>query len=74
LRRALAADPSVHAHTELLAKDSRLAMAMAGGAGLKPRLGEVAATLFAQACVDGLADQDDASLWHWLAESARQQG
>jgi 3-hydroxyisobutyrate dehydrogenase len=74
LRRALAADPAVHAHTALLAKDSRLAMGMAGGAGLRPRLGELAAALFAQACADGLADQDDASMWSWLAEAARQPG
>jgi 3-hydroxyisobutyrate dehydrogenase len=74
LRRALAADPAVHAHMALLAKDSRLAMGMAGGAGLRPRLGEVAAALFAQASADGLADQDDASMWRWLAEAARQPG
>ncbi len=67
LRRALNADPGVHAHMSLLAKDSRLALAMAAGAGLRPRLGESAAALFAQACAAGLTDQDDAALWRWLA-------
>ena len=67
LRRALNADPGVHAHMSLLAKDSRLALAMAAEAGLRPRLGESAAALFAQACAAGLTDQDDAALWRWLA-------
>jgi len=66
LRRALAADPAVHAQMALLAKDSGLAMGMAAAAGLQPRLGQVAAAVFAQACTSGLADLDDASLWRWL--------
>jgi 3-hydroxyisobutyrate dehydrogenase len=74
LRRALAADPAVHAQMALLAKDSRLAMGMAGEAGLKPRLGEVAAALFAEACADGLANDDDASMWRWLAGPGQQPG
>ena len=57
LRRALAADPAVHAQMALLAKDSGLAMSMAAAAGLQPQLGQVAAAVFAQACADGLADQ-----------------
>jgi 3-hydroxyisobutyrate dehydrogenase len=69
LRRALAADPAVHAHMALLAKDSGLALGMAAGAGLRPRLGPVAAALFADACASGLADQDDAALWRWLAQA-----
>lgn len=68
LRRAMAADGEVHAHMSLLAKDSRLAMAMAADAGLRLRLGESAAALFAEACAAGLADQDDAALWRWLAK------
>jgi putative dehydrogenase len=71
LRRALAADPAVHAHVSLLAKDSRLALGMAGDAGLRPRMGATAAALFAEACAGGLADQDDASMWRWLAEAGR---
>jgi putative dehydrogenase len=70
LRRALAADPAVHARMTLLAKDSGLAMGMAARAGLRPRLGQVAAALLAQACAEGLADRDDAALWRWLAEAA----
>jgi putative dehydrogenase len=68
LRRALAADRAVHAHMALLAKDSGLALGMACAAGLQPRLGQVAGALFAQACGDGLAGQDDSALWRWLAE------
>jgi len=41
---------------------------MACAAGLQPRLGQVAAAFFAQACGDGLAGQDDSALWRWLAE------
>lgn len=68
LRRALVADPAVHAHLALLAKDSRLAMGMAASAGLQPRLGRVVAALFAQACDAGLAGKDDSALWRWLVE------
>jgi 3-hydroxyisobutyrate dehydrogenase len=74
LRRALAADPAVHAHMALLAKDSGLAMDMAGSAGMRPRLGQVAAAVFAGACADGLAGEDDATLWRWLAEAGRLPG
>ena len=74
LRRALAADPTVQAHMALLAKDSGLAMDMAAGAGLQPRLGQAAAAVFAQACVEGLAGQDDSALWRWLAEARRPHG
>ena len=69
LRRALDADPAVHAHMTLLAKDSGLAMGMAAEAGLQPALGRVAAALFAQACADGLAGEDDAALWRWMAQA-----
>ena len=73
LRRALAADPAVHAQMALLAKDSRLAMAMAAAAGVQPRLGGVAAAHFAAACADGLAGADDAALWRWLAARGGEQ-
>jgi 3-hydroxyisobutyrate dehydrogenase len=68
LRRAIEADGEVLAHMSLLAKDSRLAMAMAADAGLRPRLGGSAAALFAEACAAGLGDQDDAALWRWLTK------
>jgi 3-hydroxyisobutyrate dehydrogenase len=71
LRRALATDPAVHAHMSLLAKDSGLAMGMAANAGVRPRLGQVAAALFGEACAAGLVDQDDASMWRWLAGGHR---
>lgn len=65
LQRALAGDETVHAATALLAKDSRLAMAMARQAGSEPSLGAEAARLFAQACSDGLAPADDSRLLAW---------
>ena len=71
LRRALAGDPAVHAQMALLAKDSGLALDMAASAGQRPRLGRAAAALFAQACADGLATQDDAAMWRWLADARR---
>ena len=42
LRRALAADPAIGAHVSLLAKDSTLALDLARGCGLDPRLGSAA--------------------------------
>ncbi|KAB2877007.1 MAG: NAD(P)-dependent oxidoreductase [Burkholderiaceae bacterium] len=62
LRRALADDFEPRAHTSLLAKDTALAVAMAAGAGVRPPLGAGAQELFAQACAQGLASLDDASL------------
>ncbi len=71
LRRALAADTSVGAHVSLLAKDSTLALDMARGCGLEPHLGLAAQALFADACAQGLALQDDSALWRWLADADR---
>jgi len=62
LARALAGDFEPRAHTSLLAKDTALAVAMAASAGLQPALGVGAQQLFAQACAQGLASLDDASL------------
>jgi 3-hydroxyisobutyrate dehydrogenase len=59
LPRALDGDFEPCAHTRLLAKDTTLAMAMAGDAGLQPLLGATAQQLFARACAQGLAAQDD---------------
>jgi L-threonate 2-dehydrogenase len=62
LQRALDGDLAPRAHTSLLAKDTALAMSMAGDAGLVPPLGALAQQLFARACAQGLASLDDASL------------
>jgi L-threonate 2-dehydrogenase len=58
--RWLASDHAVRARVALLAKDSALALAEAGGATYP--LGAAAATAFAQALAAGLADADDAAL------------
>jgi len=62
LPRALIGDFEPRAHTSLLAKDTTLALAMAGDAGVHPLLGAAAQQLFARACASGLASLDDASL------------
>jgi 3-hydroxyisobutyrate dehydrogenase len=67
MRRALAADAAVHAQVALLAKDSALALGMAQQADFVPRLGQAAAHTFAAAVADGLALEDDSSLWRRLA-------
>lgn len=74
LQRALRGDPEVHAAMRLLAKDSALALAMAGAAGVQPALGAAAAGEFAAACDAGLAAQDDAALWAWLARGRPARG
>ena len=63
LRRALAGDLAPRAHTTLLDKDTRLALAMAAQAGFDAPLGREAAAAFARACAAGFADADDASLF-----------
>jgi len=72
MRRALADDLAPLAHTRLLAKDSSLAIEMARTAGVEPELGRVAASLFAQACAQGLWAQDDAGLldFVWQRQAA----
>ncbi|MBE7419811.1 MAG: NAD(P)-dependent oxidoreductase [Ideonella sp.] len=62
MARALAGDFAPRAHTSLLAKDSTLALAMARAAQAEPPLGALAQALFAQACAEGHASLDDASL------------
>src|SRR5438445_334940 len=59
--RALAGDLAPRAHTALLRKDAALALAMAEAAGCEPRLGRVAARVYAAACEAGHAHEDDAS-------------
>ena len=65
LRRAIAGDYAPRAHTTLLAKDTRLALAAGQAAGFAGELGPVAQRAFARACEAGLADLDDASLLKW---------
>lgn len=65
LRRAIAGDYAPRAHTTLLAKDTRLALAAGQAAGFAGELGPVAQRAFARACEAGLADLGDASLLKW---------
>ena len=63
MARALAGDFAPRAHTTLLAKDTRLALAMVARAGLPaPVLGQRAAALFQDALAAGYADEDDARM------------
>lgn len=66
LRRALAGDQSVRAHTTLLAKDSALAVQAARGVGFSGPLGEHAQAVFARAIHAGLGKQDDAAVFELL--------
>lgn len=70
MRRALGDDLAPRAHTTLLAKDSRLAMAMATAAGVEPSVGAAAAAMFEAACAAGYGDLDDASLLAWARSQA----
>jgi len=70
MRRAVAGDFAPRAHTTLLAKDSKLAVAMAADAGVQPRLGSVAAATFAAAVDAGHGAEDDASLFAFLRDRA----
>lgn len=65
LRRALAGDTAPQAHMTLLAKDSRLALAEARGAGFEVPLGAAAQAVFARAVEAGLAGEDDGALYRW---------
>ena len=63
MARALAGDFAPRAHTTLLAKDTRLALAMVARAGLPaPVLGQRAAALFQDALAAGYAGEDDARM------------
>lgn len=66
LRRALHGDYLPRAHTRLLDKDTHLALGMAQAAGFPALIGEQAAAVFAQACENGFAGMDDASVFEWL--------
>ncbi|MEO6973309.1 MAG: NAD(P)-dependent oxidoreductase [Rhodoferax sp.] len=67
MRRAITGDFAPRAHTTLLAKDTRLALAAAQAAGFEPALGRIAAGTFARALDAGLADEDDASVFKLLS-------
>ena len=62
MRRAIADDFEPRAHTTLLAKDTKLAVAAAQQLGFKTPLGQLTTETFARALAHGLAEQDDASL------------
>ena len=66
MSRALAGDLAPRAHTALLRKDAALAVEMAEAARFEPRLGRIAADVFAAACEAGHAHEDDASLLPFL--------
>lgn len=67
MARALAGDLAPRAHMGLLAKDTRLAVAMASAAGFEGPLGAAACDMFGRACKAGLADVDDGALYPLLA-------
>lgn len=69
MRRALAGDTRVGAHVELLAKDSRLAVAAARGCAAATPVGDAAAAAFVRALAAGLGRDDDSVLWRWLLEA-----
>ena len=63
LRRAIADDFEPRAHTTLLAKDTKLAVAAASMLGFKTPIGQLTTDTFARALAQGFAEQDDASLF-----------
>lgn len=67
MARALAGDLAPLAHMGLLAKDTRMAVAMASVAGFEVPLGAAARDMFDRACKAGLADVDDGALYPLLA-------
>jgi L-threonate 2-dehydrogenase len=62
MRRAIADDFEPRAHTTLLAKDTKLAVAAAQQLGFKTPLGQLTTETFTRALAHGLAGEDDASL------------
>lgn len=63
MRRAIADDFEPRAHTTLLAKDTKLAVAAAQQLGFKTPLGQLTTDTFARALDHGYAALDDASLF-----------
>ena len=62
MSRALLGDFAPRAHMTLLAKDTKLALAMAAKAGVDCLVGTPAAQAFTDAACEGYADLDDAAL------------
>jgi L-threonate 2-dehydrogenase len=71
MRRALEEDFAPRAHMTLLAKDTKLALAMAAKAGVDCLVGEPAAQAFADAASQGYADRDDAALLPFFRSKQR---
>jgi L-threonate 2-dehydrogenase len=69
MARALAGDFEPRAHSTLLAKDTRLALAMAADAGIRPALGAQAAALFEAALAAGFGADDDGRLLSLLQQA-----
>jgi putative dehydrogenase len=69
MARALAGDFEPRAQTTLLAKDTRLALAMAAEAGIRPALGAEAAALFDAALAAGFGADDDGRLLSLLQQA-----
>ncbi len=69
MSRRLAKDDRVHAQMGLLAKDTRLGLAMCDGASLDASWAHASAKAFDGALQGGLGDQDDSHLLDWLARS-----
>jgi putative dehydrogenase len=71
MRRAIADDFEPRAHTTLLAKDTKLAVAAAQQIGFETPLGQMTAETFARALAYGLAREDDASLIKLIRHETR---
>ena len=71
MRRAMAGDYAPRAHTALLDKDTHLALDMAAAVGQALPLGAAAAARFEEACAEGHALRDDASLFELAREPRR---
>ncbi len=67
MHRMLSGDLVPKAHMTLLAKDTRLALDAARAIGFHGPLAAGARDVFAQACQDGLSEQDDGTLLAWLS-------
>jgi putative dehydrogenase len=72
MRRALAGATDIQAHMRLLTKDTRLAVAAAQRAQRQVPLGQMAKDRFAQACADGMQDQDDSAMLAWCRQHLAQ--
>jgi 3-hydroxyisobutyrate dehydrogenase len=71
MRRAMAGDYAPRAHTALLNTDTHLALEMAAAVGQALPLGAAAAARFEEACAEGHALRDDASLFELARDPRR---